>query len=496
MRSRVAVSTLFGALAGFLGFVLQEFLVSHDPVLKPPPAEMLKLGLLVGVMLGIGIGAVEGVVTGSLRTQLRGMGIGAAVGALGGMLGIYVGSAVFSLALFGKDPYTLAQGGGLLDFTHIVLARALGWTFLGAFPGLAAGAAMMSRRQAMHGLIGGVIGGFVGGFTFDLVANLLAAPIQGMAAAATEGPQVIEIGGPSRAIGFTAIGLFTGFFVGLVEELMKQAWVRVLVGRNEGRDYIITKPLTILGRDERADIPLFADPSLAPQHAAIRSDGRRHVLLDGGTSVGCYVNGQRVAKEVLLKDGDMIQMGQVRLLFREKATASRLASPKKDVVTGDQRPGRLAMPENICQFCGAPKDPAGNCLCSVGPAAGPTPGVTSGMAPAPAIQVVAAPTSVPGTPLAGPGTRLVGLDGPYAGQSFPLTAPVVTIGREVGRDIVLSADGSVSRRHARIEQQGEMHVIIDEGSSNGTFVNGVRVTVQPLAAGDIIQIGQGSYQYQ
>lgn len=491
MRSRILISTLFGAIAGFIGFLLQETLVTHDPVLTPPASEALKLGALVGIMLGLGVGAVEGIVTGSPRTLVRGAARGAGIGLIGGMLGVYVGSVVYNMALFGKDPLILVQSRSLLDFVHEVLARALGWTFLGAFPGLAAGASTLSPRRALHGLIGGLIGGFIGGFTFDLVATLFAQPIQGMAAASTGGPQIIEIGGPSRAIGFTAIGTFTGFFVGLVEELLKQAWVRVLVGRNEGKDYILSKPMTILGRDERADIPLFADPTLAPQHAAIRTDGRRHVILDGGAPGGTFVNGQRVT-EALLKDGDMIQLGQVRLLFREKATAARIGSPKKDVATGKQQPGHLAMPGNLCQFCGTPKDAAGNCLCTVG-AAPPTP-TTAPVSPVgvPMHQ----PAAPPAVPLAGIGTTLVALDGPYAGQTFPLTSPATTIGREAGRDIVLALDGSVSRRHARIEEEDGVHVLTDEGSSNGTFVNGVRITRQPLAPGDVIQMGTGSYRYQ
>lgn len=483
MRSRIVVGTLFGAAAGFLGFLLQEALVPHDAVLTPPLREMLKLGALVGMMLGIGVGAVEGVVTGSSRTFLRGSSTGALVGAIGGMFGVYAGGYVYTLALFGKDPYLLAETRTLLDFTHAVLARALGWTFLGALPGLAAGASTLSRRRAMHGLAGGLLGGFVGGFAFDLVATLFAQPIQGMAAAGVAGPQIIEIGGPSRAVGFTAIGALTGFFVGLVDELLKQAWVRVLVGKNEGKDYIVSKPLTILGRDERADIPLFADPALAPQHAAIRMERHRHLILDGGTQIGTMVNGQRVT-EALLKDGDMIQLGQVRLLFREKATASRISSRRESGRhAADQSPGRLDVPGNLCQFCGAVKDASGNCLCSLA-AAGPEP------APVPpnAVQMSMAPHTT--------GTELVGMDGPYAGQSFTLRGGAIGIGRETGRDILLALDGSVSRRHARIEEQNGVHVLMDEGSSNGTFVNGVRIDTQALAPGDIIRIGAGNYRYQ
>jgi len=487
MRSRIVVGTLFGAGAGFLGFALQEALVPHDAVLTPPIAEMLKLGVLVGMMLGIGVGIVEGVVTATARTFVRGAVTGAVIGAVGGMFGVYIGGYVYTLALFGKDPFLLAQSRALLDFSHAVLARACGWAFLGAFPGLAAGAATLSGRRALHGLAGGLLGGFIGGFTFDLVATLFAAPIQGMASAGTGGPQIIEIGGPSRAVGFTAIGALTGFFVGLVEELLKQAWVRVLVGRNEGKDFIISKPMTILGRDERADIPLFADPALAPQHAAIRMERNRHTILDGGAPPGTLVNGKPV-QEALLKDGDMIQLGQVRLLFREKATASRVAAPRKDISPRSQSAGNLSVPGNLCQFCGAPKDASGRCLCTVvGGDAAPQPPVPLGGGIAP---------ERPLTPGAVPAGRLVGLDGAYSGQVFALMGPVVRIGREVGRDMLLANDGSVSRAHARIEEQGGAHVLIDEGSSNGTFVNGVRISAQALAAGDIVQIGAGSYRYE
>lgn len=67
----------------------------------------------------------------------------------------------------------------------------------------------------------------------------------------------------------------------------------------------------------------------------------------------------------------------------------------------------------------------------------------------------------------------------------------ITIGRDPGNDIVVSSDPSVSRRHARLQKSGEMWRVFDLGSSNGTFVNGLRVrngtVVRP---GDRLQIGQ------
>ncbi len=497
MRSRILLGLLFGAAGGFLGYLLQEVSVPHDPVLDQTRSQMMTIGLMVGGLIGMAIGAVEGVAVGSPRKLAQGMVLGGIIGAIGGLFGIYLGSAVYAIALFGKDPRYMEQSGNMLDFVHRVLARALGWTFLGALPGVAAGAATLSPKRATHGLIGGLIGGFLGGLVFDLVANLIAKPVAGVSSGMINGPRVVEIGGPGRAIGFTMIGALTGLFIGLVEELLKQGWVRVLAGRNEGKDYILSKALTVIGRDERADVPVYGDPMLQPQHAAIRVEGGRHVLLDGGAPPTAVVNGQLTQNgRHLLRDGDMIQLGQVRLLFREKATASKIGRPATDVAPAPAG-GLSAMPSHLCPYCGAQKDAQGNCLCSVpgAGAAGPAAGQWTPPAPGAPISVML-PGSTYGAPAAAMGTQLVALDGPYAGQVFLLKPQGTTIGRDPARDIALAADTTISRRHARIAEEGGRHVVYDEGSSNGTFVNGVRLTMQPLAVGDVVQLGSSSFRYE
>ena len=458
---------------------------------------MLRMGAMVGGLLGLAIGGVEGTAVNSPRLILRGTILGLLVGAIGGMFGIFFGSQAYNAVLFGKDPNVLVQRSNLLDFSHAVLARAIGWTFLGAFPGLAAGAATLSWKRAKHGLVGGLIGGFLGGFVFDLAATLLG-PMTVMVAAA-EGQRDAEIGGPSRAIGFTVIGALTGLFIGLVEEFLKQAWVRVLAGRNEGKDFIISKPLTVIGRDERADVPVFGDQSLAPQHAAIRMENHRHVLLDGGSSLGSVVNGQRVQQQLLLKDGDMIQLGQVRLLFREKATASKIGRPAVDEPKAPQAAGPVSMPAHLCPFCGSQKDAAGNCLCTV--AGGGQPGMVPVPQPIPSYGPPPDSGMSPGYGGAvgvavGAGTRLTATDGPYAGSSFTLLPVATSIGRDQAKDIPLTNDTTVSRSHAHINNEGGQHVLYDDGSSNGTFVNSVRVTVQTLAPGDVIQFGSSRFRYE
>jgi pSer/pThr/pTyr-binding forkhead associated (FHA) protein len=71
-------------------------------------------------------------------------------------------------------------------------------------------------------------------------------------------------------------------------------------------------------------------------------------------------------------------------------------------------------------------------------------------------------------------------------------APRIVIGRGEGCEIRLP-DPSVSHRHAFIRQRGSDYVVIDEGSSNGTFVGPVRFSPQAprvVRSGDLIRVGR------
>jgi len=75
------------------------------------------------------------------------------------------------------------------------------------------------------------------------------------------------------------------------------------------------------------------------------------------------------------------------------------------------------------------------------------------------------------------------------GREHLLAADTITIGRAVGNDIVITSR-RVSREHARIDRQGRHRVLIDLGSTNGTFFNDERVMAPvELRDGDRIQIG-------
>lgn len=79
--------------------------------------------------------------------------------------------------------------------------------------------------------------------------------------------------------------------------------------------------------------------------------------------------------------------------------------------------------------------------------------------------------------------------GPYAGKEFFLTEDLTTIGSISGNTIIL-AEGGVSKRHAGIKIEEMRFELADFGSTNGTFVNGAKITKQFLRDGDEVRMGE------
>jgi hypothetical protein len=81
------------------------------------------------------------------------------------------------------------------------------------------------------------------------------------------------------------------------------------------------------------------------------------------------------------------------------------------------------------------------------------------------------------------------ISGKYQGGEFPLgLAPEIIVGRSSDLDMVLVED-MVSRRHAHITVSDQSIVIEDLGSTNGTFVNGEKISRASLKEGDRVLIG-------
>jgi hypothetical protein len=86
--------------------------------------------------------------------------------------------------------------------------------------------------------------------------------------------------------------------------------------------------------------------------------------------------------------------------------------------------------------------------------------------------------------------RLIVRRGPQPNQIYELNKGIITIGRDITNDIVIN-DPEVSRHHCRLTQGGGGYTVEDLGSTNGTFVNGQRLTgARPLSHGDTLGMGE------
>ena len=97
-----------------------------------------------------------------------------------------------------------------------------------------------------------------------------------------------------------------------------------------------------------------------------------------------------------------------------------------------------------------------------------------------------------------PAGRLVVLQSPAAapGTEHTLDSRALTVGRGGQNDVPLDADDFASARHARFEPRRDGVWVEDIGSTNGTYVNGARLS-QPrlLRPGDVIRIGQTDLRF-
>ena len=92
--------------------------------------------------------------------------------------------------------------------------------------------------------------------------------------------------------------------------------------------------------------------------------------------------------------------------------------------------------------------------------------------------------------------RLVATAGALGPREYALVLRKTTIGSAIGNRIVLD-EKTVSRRHAVIRRRMRGHEVIDLGSTNGTYVNGVRVTSPVLLKrGDAVNFGKASFTFQ
>jgi hypothetical protein len=82
------------------------------------------------------------------------------------------------------------------------------------------------------------------------------------------------------------------------------------------------------------------------------------------------------------------------------------------------------------------------------------------------------------------------------GEEWELDSQPITIGRGANNDVALPEDEYASARHARVEPRRDGVWVEDVGSTNGTFVNSIRLTRERrLVPGDIVRVGETDLRF-
>jgi hypothetical protein len=95
--------------------------------------------------------------------------------------------------------------------------------------------------------------------------------------------------------------------------------------------------------------------------------------------------------------------------------------------------------------------------------------------------------------------RLVVMTSPALDQGdvYTIDSSALSIGRGANNDLTIDADDYASTRHARFEPRRDGVYVEDVGSTNGTFVNGIRLTHERrLTNGDIVRVGATDLRFE
>jgi pSer/pThr/pTyr-binding forkhead associated (FHA) protein len=83
------------------------------------------------------------------------------------------------------------------------------------------------------------------------------------------------------------------------------------------------------------------------------------------------------------------------------------------------------------------------------------------------------------------------------GEEFGLDANPLTVGRGAQNDVSIDGDEFASARHVRVEPRRDGVWVSDVGSTNGTYVNGVRIDrPRKLVQGDIVRVGETELRFE
>lgn len=235
---------------------------------------------------------------------------------------------------------------------------------------------------------------------------------------------------------------------------------KLVIEDEEGKRTVVhlTREEYSVGRKEGHAIRL-TERNVSRSHAVLRKknglpDGRHcYTLHDTESYNGVFVNGVRLAETQEILHGDLVQIGDYRIVIQDDSVADTQATPAPPVAA------TAADAEDLKS------------------------------------TVVPGKVRVTGAQLLQRPNRLVMLIGPTPGAEYPLDKDRIIIGRAEEAHVSVNHN-SVSRLHCEVHMLAENRFeIVDKGSSNGVRVNGADLSRGIVEAGDVIELGDVRFKF-
>jgi hypothetical protein len=281
--------SLLGGWAAFLSWALAQGTGIRD--IESPYLRAALVAAVLGLLVAGAIGLVDAILNAIGFQRILRILLCLGIGLVGGMLGGFIGQVLTSIL---HAPFFI---GWIL--TGIGIGASIGiFDLLRGL--LQQGDLRVPLKKTLNGVYGGFVGGFLGGVLFGLLFP---------------NPYIPRT---DLALGLVILGLCIGLLVGLAQVFLKEAWIKVAKGFRAGRELMLSKDETTIGRAESCDIGLFGDNAIERLHARILLKNNRYVLADADTPGGTYVNDQRISRPTALSSGDVIRVGNSMLEFGER----------------------------------------------------------------------------------------------------------------------------------------------------------------------------------
>lgn len=277
-------------------------------------------------------------------------------------------------------------------------------------------------------------------------------------------------------------------------------WLEYRNGKFLGQELALKRAIISIGREEDNEVELD-DDTISRYHAELAWDKGQVYATDNGSLNGVLLNGRRIRSSVLVKNGDLLEIGAHRFLvkYAQQPINSELDDP---LLPHLRRANSSTLNEPVPGPRPEGKSPAGPTRAlqhsqdgALSQLRASTPIFADDQTDITWLETSELAKRTPAPPPEKPGGLCVIRSGDMAGRSFLLDRPVLVVGRGAESDVVID-DTSISRRHIQFSRQAEGDYIQDLGGRSGSQVNGEPLkTSRLLCMGDQITLGHVQLEY-